>query len=130
MILTINDPIYVQSVVVAIAEKSVPRILRAVVRAGYKVADAKDLTTALKMGELHGCTVGDPDSGAVIIRLLNLRRGNVEDIWSLVHECVHAGTMLFARVGFPLRAKTDEPFAYYVSFLVKEVLEKAGQGVG
>jgi len=128
MILTINDPIYVQSVVVAIAEKSVPRILQAVVRAGYDVAESKGLGTALKMGELHGCTVGDPDSGAVIIRLMNLRRGNVDDIWSLVHEAVHAGTMLFAKVGFPLKAKMDEPFAYYVSFLVRAVLAKVARG--
>jgi len=124
MILTVDDPVYTQTVLVAIDEPDAKAILRAVRRAGYFIADGEGLVDALAMGVAHGRTLIDPDSGAVIIRLLRLRRGNAEDMSSLVHEAVHAATMLFDRIGFPLKSKTDEPLAYYVAFVVRSVLEK------
>lgn len=124
MIFVVNDPIYVQDVVVAIEEPSAARILRATLKAGYHVSDPEDLVEMLDMNGADGRTVMDPDCGAVIIRLNRLRKGNADDVSTLVHECVHAATMLFGRVGFPLKAESDEPLAYYVAFLVRSILEK------
>ena len=125
MILTIHDPIYVQDVVVAIAEPRTSSIIRAVVKAGYSVPEWDD-SLELKDGS-RGRTVLDPDSGAVVIRLKRLRRGNTGDLSLLVHECVHAATMLFGRIGFPIRPKMDEPLAYQVAFYVRSVLEAVGK---
>ena len=124
MIFMIHDPVYSQDVVVAVAEPNVRAILAAILRAGYHVDDVDEMADMLEMGVASGKTVMDSDSGAVVIRLQRFRRGNASDISDLVHECVHAATMLFARVGFPLESKTDEPLAYYVSFLVRSALRK------
>jgi hypothetical protein len=124
MIFVVHDPIYMQDVIVAIAEPSAARILRAVVRTGYSVRDVEDLREMLDLSDADGRTLIDPDTGAVIIRLKRLRKGSAEDVSNLVHECVHAATMLFERIGFPLKSKTDEPMAYYVGFLVRSILER------
>jgi repressor of nif and glnA expression len=124
MILVIHDPIYVQDVVVAIAEPSAVAIVRAVVKSGYTVSNIDELVKMLDMDSVDGRTLIDPDTGAVIIRLKRLRKGDANDVSHLVHECVHAATMLFDRIGFPLKSKTDEPIAYYVAFLVRSILEK------
>jgi hypothetical protein len=124
MILVIHDPIYVQDVVVAIAEPSAVAIVRAVVKAGYTVSNIDELVKMLDMDSVDGRTLIDPDTGAVVIRLKRLRKGDANDVSHLVHECVHAATMLFDRIGFPLKSKTDEPIAYYVAFLVRSILEK------
>jgi len=124
MIFVINDPVYAQDVVVAVAEPSERAILAAILHAGYPIDDVDEMADLLEMGVASGKTVLDRDSGAVVIRLRQFRRGSAEDISNLVHECVHAATMLFARVGFPLESKTDEPLAYYVSFLVRSALRK------
>jgi hypothetical protein len=124
MILVIHDPIYVQDVVVAIAEPSAVAIVRAVVKAGYTVSNIDELVKMLDMDSVDDRTLIDPDTGAVIIRLKRLRKGDANDVSHLVHECVHAATMLFDRIGFPLKSKTDEPIAYYVAFLVRSILEK------
>ena len=124
MILTIHDPVYSQDVLVAIGEKSESKIIRAATRAGYSIPDAGEMAEILEMGDANGRTVGDRGTGVVIIRLRRLRRHSAEDVSTLTHECVHAATMLFDRIGFPLKAKTDEPLAYYVAFLVRSVLEK------
>jgi hypothetical protein len=124
MILTIDDPIYTQSVIVAIDEPSTVAILRAILKAGYRMEGQEEMAELLDMNDSAGRTVQDPDSGAVAIRLSRLRKGNVEDTSNLVHECVHAATMLFDRVGFPLKAGSDEPLAYYVAFLVRSVLSR------
>lgn len=124
MILVIHDPIYVQDVVVAIAEPSAVAIVRAVVKAGYTVSNIDELVKMLDMDSVDGRTLINPDTGAVVIRLKRLRKGDANDVSHLVHECVHAATMLFDRIGFPLKSKTDEPIAYYVAFLVRSILEK------
>jgi hypothetical protein len=124
MIFVVHDPIYVQDVIVAIAEPSAARILKTVVRTGYSVRDVADLREMLDLSDADGRTLIDPDTGAVIIRLRRLRKGNADDVSNLVHECVHAATMLFDRIGFPLKSKTDEPIAYYVGFLVRSILER------
>ena len=124
MIFVINDPVYSQDVVVAVAEPSERVILAAVLRAGYHIDDVDEMADLLQMGNASGRTVSDPDSGAMVIRLRRFRRGSADDISNLVHECVHAATLMFARVGFPLESKTDEPLAYYVAFLVRSALRK------
>jgi hypothetical protein len=124
MIFVVHDPIYMQDVIVAIAEPSAARILKTVVRTGYSVRDVEDLREMLDLSDADGRTLIDPDTGAVIIRLKRLRKGSAEDVSNLVHECVHAATMLFERIGFPLKSKTDEPMAYYVGFLVRSILER------
>jgi len=124
MIFMIHDPVYSQDVVVAVAEPDDQGILKAVRRAGYRVEGLDEMSALLEMGIASGKTVMDSDSGAVVIRLQRFRRGNPDDVADLVHECVHAATMLFARVGFPLEAPTDEPLAYYVGFLVRTSLRK------
>jgi hypothetical protein len=124
MIFMIHDPVYAQDVVFAVAEPNEQRILAAVLRAGYHIEDVDEMADLLQMGVASGKTVSDRDSGAVVIRLRRFRRGSADDIADLAHECVHAATMLFDRVGFPLEATTDEPLAYYVGFLVRESLRK------
>jgi len=124
MILVIHDPIYVQDVLVVIGESSEAAIIRAIAKAGYNPPDVEGLCGLLDLTGADGRTVLDSDSGAVVIRLNRLRKGNAEEVSHLVHECVHAATMLFGRIGFPLKSKTDEPLAYYVAFLVRSVLEK------
>ena len=124
MILTIPDPVYAQDVLVAIGEESEVKIIRAALKAGYAVPDPEEWGRMLEMSGADGRTVGDRDTGLVVIRLRRLRRNNPANLATLTHECVHAGTMLFDRIGFPLKNETDEPFAYYVAFLVRSVLEK------
>ena len=131
MIFILHDPIYQQDVLVAIGCPHVPgsnavedRIVRAVVRTGYTISDPKEMAELLVLGVANGRTVMDPDSGAVVIRLRRLRPNNPKDVGYLVHEAVHAATMLFGRIGFPLKPETDEPLAYYVQFIVRTVLEK------
>jgi hypothetical protein len=124
MILTIHDPVYAQDVLVAIGEESESKIIRAAIRAGYGIPDIGAMTEMLEMPDAAFANVGDRGTGVVIIRLRQLRRHRAEDVSTLTHECVHAATMLFDRIGFPLKAKTDEPLAYYVAFLVRSVLEK------
>ena len=87
MILIIHDPIYVQDVLVAIDEPNTAAILRSVRKAGYRVSDLEEFGELLEMGVSGGRTVSDLDSGAVVIRLHQLRRGNAGDISRLVHEC-------------------------------------------
>lgn len=124
MIFVIHDPIYAQKVTVAIAEPREEPILRAVRKAGYPIAEEAALSEMLALNGADARTVMDV-TGAVIIRLSRLRRGNVSDLGTLAHECVHAGVMLFHRISAPIKFKTDEPFAYYVSFLVQAILEGA-----
>lgn len=124
MILSIHDPVYQQSVLVVIGEKSASRIIRAVKRSGYAVPHPDEMVNLLQLSSgANGRTVGDRDSGLVVIRLEKLSPRSAADISVLAHECVHAATMLFDRIGFPVKAETDEPVAYYVSFLVRAILE-------
>jgi hypothetical protein len=123
MILTIKDPIYTQDVVVAIDEPSEGVIIRAVKRCGYKITNEAEFSEILEMGNSTGRTVLHQESGAVVIRLRRLRKGSADDLGDLAHEAVHAATMLFDRIGFPIEADTDEPMAYYVAFLVRSILE-------
>jgi hypothetical protein len=125
MIIVIPDPIYSQTVLVAIAEPRESTILKAIAKAGYSITDPEDIRKNLVLDESEaGRTILDPDTGSVIIRLRRLRRGDAHDVSNLVHECVHAATMLFGRIGHDLSEKSDEPLAYYVGFLVRSVLEK------
>jgi hypothetical protein len=132
LILIIHDPVYVQDVLVAIGTgtNAELKIARAVKRAGYDVGEPEELIDLLELGDAKGRTVMDKASGAVVIRLRRLKPGDAHDVSHLVHECVHAATMLFDRIGFPLETKTDEPIAYYVQFLVRSVLERNGKVSG
>ena len=123
VILTIADPIYQQDVVVAIDESNPEVIIKAVKRCGYTIQDEEELAQILDLGHAAAKTVMDPDSGAVVMRFRRMRKGYSDDMSDLAHESVHAATMLFDRVGFPLEASTDEPMAYYVAFLVRSVVE-------
>lgn len=123
MILTVADPIYTQDVVVAIGESNERAIIQAVKRCGYTIQDEGELAQILDLGHAAAKTFMDRDSGAVVMRFRRLRKGRPDDMADLAHEAVHAATMLFDRVGFPLTADTDEPLAYYVAFLVRSVLE-------
>lgn len=130
MILVVHDPVYFQDVAVAIGVGDESRITRALARAGYAIHEPEEMARLAKLGVANGRTVMDKDTGAVIIRLRRLRPGNANDLAHLVHECVHAATMLFDRIGFPLDAAHDEPLAYYVQFLVRSVLERNGKVTG
>jgi len=135
VILIIHDPVYKQDVVVAVGvgdggAGDERKILRSVIRAGYQIDDTEEMADLLKFGPASGRTVMDKESGAVVIRIRRLRPGNAADIGHLVHECVHAATMLFERIGFPLRSDTDEPLAYYIQFLVQSVLDRRGRVTG
>jgi hypothetical protein len=132
VILVIHDPVYFQDVLVAIGtgDDAELRIARAVKKAGYDVWDPEELIDLLQLGEAKGRTVMDKDSGAVVIRLRRLKPGDPDDVGHLAHECVHAATMLFDRIGFPLKAEFDEPIAYYVQFLVQSVLSRTGKVSG
>lgn len=123
MILSIHDPVYQQNVLVVIGEKNVSRIIRAIKKSGYPVPYPDELVNLLDLTNANARTVGDRASGLVVIRLEKLSPRSSADIAVLAHECVHAATMLFDRIGFPVKAETDEPVAYYVSFLVRAILE-------
>ncbi len=47
-------------------------------------------------------------------------------ISALAHECVHAANAVFERIGAPVSLKwhEDEPYAYYVEWLVREFLRR------
>jgi len=128
----IHDPVYFQDVLVAVGTgpDAELRIARAVKRAGYDVGEPEGLLGLLKLGNAKGRTVMDKASGAVVVRLRRLQPGDANDVGHLAHECVHAATMLFDRVGFPLDTAHDEPLAYYVHFLVRSVLERCGKVTG
>lgn len=130
MILTINDPVYFHDVVVAVGVGDEQKIMRALAKANYTVQEPEEMVQLLQFGVASGRTVIDKDSGAVVIRLRRLRSGNAADIGHLAHECVHAATMLFDRIGFPIDALHDEPMAYYVQFLVRSVLARRGKVTG
>jgi len=128
VIFIIHDPMYQQDVLVVIGPYDEDKIVRAVVRAGYTIADPEEMAELLVMGATSsGRTLMDPNSGAAVIRLRRLRPNNPEDVGYLVHEAVHAAVMVFDRIGFPLKAETDEPLAYYVQFLVQTILERVKQ---
>jgi hypothetical protein len=123
VILILHDPIYGQDVLVAIAEPDEDRIMRALAKIGYTVSDPEEMTELMVMGAASGRTVMDRDSGALVIRLSSLKF-TPQSIGYLVHECTHAATMLFDRIGFPIDTEHDEPLAYYTQWLVRSILEK------
>lgn len=51
------------------------------------------------------------------------------DIAALIaHECDHIATALLTSIGIPHDAGNDEPHAYFVGYLVRNVIEALGEG--
>jgi hypothetical protein len=118
----LHDPIYGHDILIAIGNISDARIIRAFKRAGYTL-DA-DMIKTLKMDDnAQGRTVIDLDTGARVIRLRDLNPYNPKHVAVLSHEATHAAIQLFERLRQPVGNETDEPFAYYVQFIVRSVLE-------
>lgn len=46
-----------------------------------------------------------------------------KDISTICHECFHAAYHLLTHCGIPLKEDTEEVYAYYQGYLVKEVLK-------
>jgi hypothetical protein len=42
---------------------------------------------------------------------------------TLAHECFHAAMSVCERIGFPVRAETDEPVAYLIGFMFNEYVK-------
>jgi hypothetical protein len=129
VILVINDPIYGHQITVGANAASPAELVKSVRKNYPDLVNPDEFEHLLSLdhaeGSANGRTVIDKPSGAVAMNLRKLHRSSPRDVAHLVHECVHATTMLFDRIGFPLKSETDEPIAYYMQFLVQSILEKA-----
>lgn len=123
MIFVLPDYVYGQRYIVAIGEDD--KAILAKFRAeGEEVDD--DLRQKVSMqgyGRSLWLTTG-------YVHLLRLKRMDIRqanDIGVLAHEATHLTMSLFSQLKQPIAPDNDEPFAYYVQFLVREVLRKAGR---
>jgi hypothetical protein len=66
----------------------------------------------------RGCSYRD-DNGHFAIWLRC-----ASDISTLAHEAAHVGIWLMERIGLTINSETDEAFAYYVDWLVREGMRR------
>jgi hypothetical protein len=118
MIYRLHDPVFGHDPVLAVGATD-KAILNELKRRGYK--PDKEFVTKLYM-EGEGRALMDLHTGARVLRLKRLNPKITEDIAILAHEATHLAIMIYERIKTPVDSNTDEPFAYYVGFLVRESL--------
>ncbi len=69
-----------------------------------------------------GYTIMLPN-GQVIIKIKKYPVTN-EDYAIVVHEIFHAVSLIFHRIGIKLTKESDEPWAYMIEYLTKEIYNK------
>lgn len=115
MIFWIRDPVYGYDPLVAIDETD-ERVLAAFRKAGYDVDD--EFAQAVKV-QGNARTGMNFRTGA---RFMRFRKGQA-DPGHIAHEAAHMAFMLYDKLKTPVDSANDEPFCYYVQFLVSGVVQ-------
>ena len=116
----IHDKVFGRRIFVSSGEKPAA-LLNAIARAGY---DTDGLDDRIALAEdADGRFIGHGSLGVIVLR--SLRRGNARDVAVLAHEAAHAAVWLFDSIEEEVCPQHDEPFAYFVGFIVRETLEGA-----
>jgi len=112
--IVITNPIYPKAVVVfrgdskkkmfKFFKESFPEKHHVEIEKGFKDTDYIGLTLIL-------------DSGDVLIHLTN-----EAGTGTIVHECFHATEFLFEKLGLEFHEPPNEPYAYYLAFLTKAIV--------
>ena len=98
---------------------------------------AKNLQKKYRLGEVslaHVKTMVNPSNSGAIIELKcelgetqvlwleEYKPSNPEYISTLSHEITHLATNVFISRGISITTETNEPFAYYIGWLIGEIL--------
>ncbi len=123
MIFSVYDSVFGRALIVAIGEPDDEKVARYIERSGYKVGN--EFREKMKMlPSNNGRFTWESDTALTLIRLRRLDPRNPSDVAVLAHEASHMAVSLFSLMKQPVGPDTDEPLAYYVGFVVREVMRK------